>query len=246
MNKGEFSASRINTYKTCPRLFYYQYEERAEEPRHVLTLMGSALHKAIEYFYTDGKDPQATFNREFFNQVSYAQGTLLGIKGKDSPVQVAVLGRSIIEAMDWSLKPVALEQSFSLPFPNKENPVCTMRGIIDMIIGDDVIIDHKSSKVKPSKKKLAENYQFSIYAWAYREMYGKLPSVVYWHHLRTQELIEADVLTDLDARIEQITEDVKTIIADEQYDKIEKNGFCTNVCHFHDRCWGENNVENNR
>jgi hypothetical protein len=207
--------------------------------------MGSALHKAIEYFYSEGKDPQATFNREFFNQVSYAQGTLLGIKGKDSPVQVAVLGKSIIEAMDWSLKPIALEQSFSLPFPDKENPVCTMRGIIDMIVDDDIIIDHKSSKVRPSKKKLSENYQFTIYAWAYRELHGKLPSVVYWHHLRTQELLVADVLADLDARIMAIVEDVKTIIADEQYVKIEKSGFCTNVCHFHDRCWGESNVENN-
>jgi len=243
MTKNEFSASRITTYKTCPRLFYYQYIERIEEPKHVLTVMGSALHKSIELFYGKGVNAKATFLREFYNGVSYAESKL-GLRGKETPSQVALLGESIINAMDWSLKPIELEKSFSLPFPNKENPVCTMRGIIDMILDGGIIIDHKSSKTKPSKKKLMENYQFTIYAWAFREMYGRFPEKVYWHHLRTQELIEADVFTNFDKTIASIVSDIQTIISEKEYEKIPEDGFCKNVCNFYNRCWGSH-VETN-
>jgi RecB family exonuclease len=244
MSNGEFSASRINTYKTCPRLYYFKYIERLEEPKHILTIMGSALHKSIENYYEKGIPPQATFTKEFYNGVSYAESQQLGIVGKDSPAQVVMLGRSIVDAIDWGFKPIALEKSFEFPFPNKENPVCILRGVIDMILEDDIIIDHKSSKVQPSKKKLSENYQFTLYAWAYRELYGRLPQKVYWHHLRTQNLIEADVLTDFEEKLTNIVNDVKIIIADSEFTKVERNGFCDNVCHFKDKCWGSH-VESN-
>jgi CRISPR/Cas system-associated exonuclease Cas4 (RecB family) len=237
--KKEFSASRINTYKTCPKLFYYNYVEKLEEPRHVLTIMGSALHKSIENFYKKNIPPLVTFNKEFYNGVSFAENEV-GLKGRDTPVQVALLGQSIIDSIQWDFKPTELEKSFMLPFPNKENPVCIMRGIIDMILEDGIIIDHKSSKTKPTKKKLADNYQFTIYAWAYRELYGKLPEVVYWHHLRTAELITADVLTDFEEKLTNIVNDVILIINDKEFNKVEKNSFCQNVCNFYEKCWGEN------
>lgn len=243
MSKDAFSASRITTYKTCPRLYHYQYIERIEEPKHVLTIMGSALHKAIEMHYKNGANVQAIFSKEFYNGVSFAESKL-GIRGKESPVQVALIGEAILKGVDWSLKPLEIEKSFSLPFPSKENPVCIMRGIIDMVVDGGIIIDHKSTKTKPTKKKLAENYQFAIYAWAYRELYGELPDKVYWHHLRTGELIDADVLTNLDRTIELIASDILTIISDKEFKKIEQNGFCKNVCNFYDRCWGGgSNVE---
>jgi len=65
-----------------------------------------------------------------------------------------------------------------------------------------------------------------------------------WHHLRTQELLEADVLKDFDQKLTNIVEDVKLIIADKEYQKVPRNGFCDNVCHFKDKCWSEN-VESN-
>ena len=243
MTEGKFSASRINTYKTCPKLFYYKYIERQEEPKHILTIMGSALHKSIENFYLRGILPQATFTKEFYNGVVYAESNL-GVVGKDTPAQVAMLGKSIMDAIDWSFKPIELEKEFELPFPNKENPVCILRGVIDMILDGGIIIDHKSSKTKPTKKKLADNYQFTLYAWAYRELYGTLPDKVYWHHLRTQELLEADVLKDFEEKLTNIVEDVKMIITDTEYQKVARNGFCDNVCHFKDKCWSTH-VESN-
>lgn len=237
MTIPEFSASRINTYKTCPKLYYYKYHERLDEPKHILTILGSALHKSIETFYLKGTPAKATFTKEFYNGVLYAE-THSGVKGTDSPSSVAVLGSSIVDALDWSLKPVELEKAFELPFPSKENPVCILRGVIDMVVDGGIIIDHKSTKTKPTKKKLADNYQFILYAWAYRELYGTLPEKVYWHHLRTQEFIEADVLKNFEEKLQIIVDDVRTIIADVEFNKVEKNGFCTHVCHFHDKCWG--------
>lgn len=243
-NLPEFSASRINTYKTCPRLYKYKYIDKLEEPKHILTILGSALHKSIEDYYLNNTHPKLTFNKEFYNGVSYAESGV-GVVGRDNPTQVALLGQSILDSLDWSLKPTDLEMAFSLPFPDKENPVCTLRGLIDMIVSGGVIIDHKSTKVKPSRKKLAENYQFTLYAWAYRELFGSLPDKVYWHHLRTHEFIEADVLLDLDERIARIAEDVRTILADTEYSKIQRSGFCDKVCHFCSACWGGESVQDN-
>jgi CRISPR/Cas system-associated exonuclease Cas4 (RecB family) len=224
-------------------LYFFKYIEKGEaEPRHVLTIMGSALHKSIEEYYRNDKPPKLTFNKEFYDGVALAEAEV-GVVGRDSPTQVALLGQSILDSIDWSFKPVELEMAFRLPFPNKENPVCTLRGVIDMIVSGGTIIDHKSSKTKPTKKKLADNYQFTLYAWAYRELYGELPEKVYWHHLRTQELIEADVITDIDTKIEKIADDVRQILADTEYNKIPKSGFCERVCHFHNVCWGEESVE---
>lgn len=244
MTIPEFSASRINTYKTCPRLYYYKYHEKLEEPKHILTILGSALHKSIENFYLKGSPPKATFTKEFYNGVLYAE-MHSGVKGNDSPSTVAMLGSTILDSIDWSFKPIELEKAFELPFPNEETPVCTLRGVIDMILDDNIIIDHKSTKTKPTKKKLADNYQFTLYAWAHKQLYGKLPQKVYWHHLRTQELIEADVLHNFEEKVQVIADDVKAIIEDKEFPKIEKSGFCSNVCHFYAKCWGDTDVENN-
>lgn len=240
----QFSASRIGTYMTCPRLYMFKYIEKGEaEPRHVLTIMGSALHKSIEDYYKNGTPPKLTFNKEFYNTVSYAEAQEGVIMSRMTPGQVAILGQTILDSLDWSLKPLELEMSFNLPFPSKENPLCTLRGVIDMVVSGGIIIDHKSTKTKPTKKKLAENVQFTLYAWAYRELYGSLPDKVYWHHLRTQEFIEADVLDNIDGKIEEIANTIRNIINDTEYNKIPKSGFCEKVCHFHNVCWGEESVE---
>lgn len=233
-----FSASRIGTYQTCPRLYYYQYINRHEQPKHILTLMGSALHKAIEAFYTQGTQPLSVFSREFYGSLRHAD-IELGVRGKESPAEVFLIGKAILESIDWSFKPRQIELGFNLPFPSKEEPICNMRGFIDMILEDNTLVDHKSGKTKPSRKKLTENTQFLVYMWAYRELYGQFPERMYWHHLRTAELVEVKI-DNFDQRLEELEHLIKKIQADTAYEKVEQNGFCRNVCNFYEKCWGEN------
>lgn len=237
-----FSASRIATYQTCPRLYYFQYVEKLEQPKHILTLMGSALHKSIETFYQQGTQPLSVFSKEFYGSLRHAD-TAVGLRGKESPAEVFLLGQSILEKIEWTFKPIKIEMGFNIPFPSEESPVCNMRGFIDMVLEGDILVDHKSSKTKPTKKKLSDNIQFLIYMWAYNKTFGKFPEKMYWHHLRTQELIEVSI-DNFDQRIEALQDVIIRIQTDATYDKIDQNGFCRNVCNFKDRCWGTD-VETN-
>jgi RecB family exonuclease len=237
-----FSASRIGTYQTCPRLYYYQYVDRQEQPKHILTLMGSALHKAIEAFYKQGAQPLPVFSKEFYGSLRQLDAAT-GLRGKESPGEVFMIGKSILEKIDWSFKPLEIELGFNLPFPNKEHQVCDIRGFIDMIAEDGTLVDHKSGKTKPTKKKLSDNVQFLIYMWAYRQLYGQFPSKMYWHHLRTGELVEVTI-DKYEERLVTLTALIETIKSDTVFEKVEQNGFCRNVCNFYEKCWGiQENVE---
>ena len=116
-----------------------------------------------------------------------------------------------------------------------------MRGFIDMITEEGYILDHKSAGKRPTKAELAVNPQLLLYVWAYEQVYGKKPEKVFWHHLRTAELIEADVMVDYEQKIAKLTELLQSILNDTEFPKQPYGYFCTNLCTYHDLCWTQSN-----
>jgi hypothetical protein len=89
------------------------------------------------------------------------------------------------DIFDFSkFKPKQSELSFNMQFYD----ICKVRGFIDLITDDEVIVDFKSAKRKP--KDLQNDPQFMLYAWVFFQMYGKWPARVIWYHLRTHEQFE--------------------------------------------------------
>jgi ATP-dependent helicase/DNAse subunit B len=52
-----YSHSRLETFKTCPKKFYYNYIEKPdiEKKNSIEAFMGSMVHLALEKLYTDLK-----------------------------------------------------------------------------------------------------------------------------------------------------------------------------------------------
>lgn len=242
-NLPEFSASRFNTYKTCARMYYYQYSEQQPKSVHAYTVMGSALHFAIEHFYKTKEQPLTVFSTKFNELSRAAASSVTGIVAGNLISKAHQIGQDILREFDWGkLNPTEIELGFRFEFPT-ENPLVIMRGFMDMITEEGYIIDHKSAGKRPTKAELAVNPQLLLYVWAYERMYGKKPVKVYWHHLRTAELIEADVLTDYDTKLQALVDTLRTILADTEYQKQPYGYFCTNLCSYHDLCWSQQTHE---
>jgi len=67
------------------------------------------------------------------------------------------------------------------------------RAYIDWVVetNDDrlALLDHKTSKNKPSAEQVLLNPQLNIYAWLYQRVYGRLPELIGINHLETGEPI---------------------------------------------------------
>ena len=240
-NLPEFSASRFNTYKTCARMYYYQYHESQPKSVDAYTVMGSALHYAIEHYYKSKELPLTVFSTKFNELSRAAASSETGIVAGNLISKAHQIGQDIIRDFDWGrLNPTEIEFGFRFPFP-KENPLVIMRGFIDMITEEGYILDHKSAGKRPTKAELAVNPQLLLYVWAYEQVYGKKPEKVFWHHLRTAELIEADVMVDYEQKIAKLTELLQSILNDTEFPKQPYGYFCTNLCTYHDLCWTQSN-----
>lgn len=235
------SASKLKAFKKCPRQYYYKYINHTEQgdDKNMSALLGSALHKAIELYYKEGK---TNYTYEF---QQYMQHTieLWDEKGYTVSYEYNFMrdlkdGKAFLKKIDWDFfNPTELELRFSLPFP-KENPIVIINGVIDMIC-DGMVIDHKSGKEKPNKQELAHDPQFILYHWAYEQLYGKPPEIVYWHHLRTGKLIESRIKDNYADKIQQLTVDIQAMLSTTVYHRKEQDSFCRKVCAFYEKCFGE-------
>ena len=94
-----------------------------------------------------------------------------------------------IETGKISAKPFAVEKEFKLPFEDE----IVIVGKIDRVdVEDDeyIITDYKSGSTEPTQWFLDHDLQFTTYAWACLQLFGKLPKRLVWHHLRNGKLIE--------------------------------------------------------
>lgn len=184
------SASRIKSFSSCPRKFYYRYILEEPEPQNPAAAMGSAVHKTIEIVHQEGGDPVNTYNGLWIEQMKEHPE----IQTHPNVHRVHQDGVKIVEKYDFAKRtPTELELEFTLPFPDPIEPICYMRGFIDHIYEDGTVVDLKTSRNKPKLSVLGFDPQFIIYDWAFLNIYQELPKALYWHHLRTGEDLEAVV-----------------------------------------------------
>ncbi len=218
-----FSATKIDTYQTCIDSYIARYLMRMPGVQTTYSLLGRALHTAIEHMYTTGEPGHFVF-QDIINKD--AQKASYGDVAGYSYSDLMRIGYSILDTFDPSLytpmilhgAPV-LEQSFWCKFPTKENPLCLLRGYIDMVTDDGRIVDFKSSSVKPSKNKVKKSVQLLIYAFAYADEFGKLPNAALIHHLRTNKQLHFD-LSNYDHMISELEITIREMIALEKREPV--------------------------
>lgn len=193
----------------CPYAAFLRYEAQVKAPETEYQAFGSALHLALEEEHREKTFDLAgaikIFLRDFRTRIDEKEIFIQWPKLKKMEAD----GTTFLEKYAYDLglgkfpAPTVVEQEFSLPFEEIE-----IVGKIDAIEWDGetlVVIDYKSGSKKPDPWFLRHSLQFTAYAWAAREIYGKMPDKLYWHHLRTGERIET-------TRTEEDIEDLKRII----------------------------------
>ena len=217
------SASQIKQYASCRFQYFDRYRLFQFGAQDTSGLLGTAVHKAIELRYTKYVNPLATLQKTLAETLAQWQDSGKEINYRYSYAEMINDGRAILEGFNFDqFQPKELEFAFTLPFDENVK----MRGYIDLITHDGLVVDFKTAKRKPSRSMLNDDWQFAIYSWAYRETYGTLPSAVYWYHLRTHQVVPFDV-SQTDAKIEEIKQVVKTLQADD-FSDVVRTDTCSN------------------
>ena len=242
------SASKIKVFRKCSRQYYYKYmlarNDRPEDSKNVASLMGLALHKAIENKYRNNASPTGTFQTVMDTTLDEWENAGFDIKGMDYLSRSKKVGKDILNAFRWEqFNPTELEYAFTLPFPNKENPLVNMTGYIDLIDINGLVVDHKSTATAPNQDELDNDPQFFIYYWAYQQLHGEAPWKVVWNHLRTDRLYEAHIKEDYDFKLGQMIEDIQDLVnSGPHYARKEMDSFCRSVCSFRVNCYGNKSI----
>jgi CRISPR/Cas system-associated exonuclease Cas4 (RecB family) len=183
------SATRIKTFASCPRKYYYQYVKKLPSVRHPAATMGTAVHRAIDSVYKDPTaQPLNVYNGTWLEE--FRQYPELLEHAQSSRLQMD--GQKILGKYDFAARiPRETEVEFRLPYPDPIEPICLVHGFVDQIYADGTLVDLKTSRNKPIPAVLSFDPQFVLYAWAYLNMYGEVLTRGLWHHLRTSEDIEA-------------------------------------------------------
>ncbi|MBN1544700.1 PD-(D/E)XK nuclease family protein [Candidatus Woesearchaeota archaeon] len=205
MPKRVQSPSSINTYKQCPRRYFYQYIIKYPTKENIHTVRGNIVHEALEKFFS--VDINTINEGSFKKDISFYMKNLfdacwagastrlhrLGIDDErisfyynESTQMLANWLNHLFDDLEKEMKGSGsgMHEAFRRLKPielEKEfrDSELMVRGFIDAIHkdGDDIILfDYKTSK----SSELKDEYmlQLGIYAMLYERQHGKYPSKV--------------------------------------------------------------------
>jgi RecB family exonuclease len=202
----------------CSYQSFLRYEGHLETPQTHYLALGNSLHLVLEKLY--GEPPYAPvlslqeaiqmfldeFNRDITENEIFASYPQLVKARKDGADMLATY---FAQMERGELRnPIAVEQMFKLPIAGAE-----IVGKIDKVEQDDdgelIVIDYKSGATKPKEWFLRRSLQFTCYAYACEQLYGKFPKEVVWHHLKSGELLRS---TRDEWDIEQLTRTIESVV----------------------------------
>ena len=171
------SFSSIETYENCPAKWRFQYVDGlAREPSPALSF-GSSVHLALEWFHDRTvavapplEDLLAKL-REVWLSAGYADAdeeAAYRARGEE------ILTRYHAANVDPFVLPIGIEQGFSIDVDGV--PVSGKIDRLDRLPGGGYeVIDYKTNRKLPPRRKVEESLQLSIYHLAARETWGVDP-----------------------------------------------------------------------
>lgn len=200
----KISYSYIHTF-ACPYAAFLRYEGHLRGPVTPPLALGNAVHYALEQGHKETWKLDLVlklFMKEHARIIDVDNVFITYPQlRKDEGA-----GKEMLILYDDGLQkgkfeaPVEVEREFEIPF---EDEVIIV-GKMDKF-GPGSVVDYKSGQKKPDPWFLRHNLQFTTYAWAHQEIQGYLPEKLYWHHLRTGELLPTE-------RTQQDVDELKTML----------------------------------
>jgi len=183
------SASAIQLYLTCSLKYRFQHLDRL--PRLFASAnqaFGTAIHAALNWLHKErkqGRIPPLSEVLQVFEADWYAQTEIAGrveVRFDDDGDRSLLLhkGKELLTQY-YHLPAGAVRDSefyFTLPLVNPatgEVLDVPIRGVIDLVEQDDVIVEFKAPQKAPPMSELPDNIQVTTYAYAYAKLFGKPP-----------------------------------------------------------------------
>ncbi len=218
MGKRVESPSSINTFKQCPRKYFYQYIEKLPTFPTIHTVRGNIVHSVLEDFYTvdvssfTQEDYPVRFKVEIqkllLRQWSASREELQRLHLTSDELRM-YFEETMLMVLNWCdhfvrdlakelPKHSSLSDAFQAITPLREKEFVSerhsLRGFVDAIhfVGDEVhILDYKTSSSTDIKESM--RLQLALYCLLYKEQHGVLPNKVGIFFLRdTVRMMKVD------------------------------------------------------
>ncbi|HLD26743.1 MAG TPA: UvrD-helicase domain-containing protein [Patescibacteria group bacterium] len=165
----QFSFSQLETYKTCPLRYKYQYSIKIPIPKNSASSFGESVHRTLHKLYSMVKEKQHPTSEDLIKLYD-TSWIPLGYESTQHEQHTKEKGRIMLDTYyktyyQNNTHIIDLEKRFKI----KIAPDLSIVGKIDRvdmrIDGMLEIVDYKTGK-KPSDKELQKNIQLTLYALA--------------------------------------------------------------------------------
>lgn len=225
-----YSHSRIETYKSCPKKFYFQYIEKPEieEKRGIEAFLGSMVHLALEKLYKDLKFTKLNSLEEIIDyyleewEKNYDQ-TIEIVRQDYTPENYKEMGKKYITEYYEKYHPfdtgktIGLEMEVTFRFLDDYGTAYDLIGYIDRLtmINDEhfEIHDYKTNNALKTQEEVDNDKQLALYSIAVKKMYPTVKRVdLVWHFLAfNTELRSSRSDKDLEDLEKEIVRDIQEI-----------------------------------
>lgn len=258
------SPSSINTYRQCPRKYFFVYSLKLPAKQSIHLVRGSVAHKALEDFFAlmpelIGSDYRLELQKFILALLEKAWKSAdfsrLGMPACELAFYYEETQMMMVNWLNLFCKKISIamaqgssfSDAFTMLKPKTEvkyidNELNVMGYIdaIEEIAGKVRLMDYKTSK----NAHIGDDYrlQLAIYALLYQRKHGKMPNKVGIYFLKSDEqTIDVDESLILDAKfqIEQVHQETAEKNTIEQYPKKE-SPLCkwgSGQCDFYEYCF---------
>lgn len=171
------SYSSLESYKTCPLKYRFQYVDRIKEPKSKEQVFGTLIHSVLRYIHTPATvQPSLEEALNVFSQ-NWEDDLYPDEREKQAAFSQGVeIIRRYYERNDPNEATVVdLESRFALEIGGQDDGGHVIAGIIDRIDakpdGGFEIIDYKTAKKMPPQERVDNDLQLSIYLKAFLSRY---------------------------------------------------------------------------
>lgn len=182
-HSDHLSNSQVNEFLMCGQLYKYHRIDGRIPMSGLGATAGKAFHQYMASAFRDLGEPQKVLEERA--EICYwAEWS-----GKDmdsflpppknqkeldgSKKNLLTCARETFAKYREELKPMAIEQEFNIELNGTK-----IKGFIDMITEDGILIDWKTGKNKPGEGAANMSAQLAIYDMAYRKLTGNIPEKI--------------------------------------------------------------------
>ncbi len=182
------SPSQLTLYLTCSLKYRFEYIDRLPKPfRSAAAALGTAVHAALQWLHRarkEGRHPPLDEVLRVFDGDWHAQHLAKEIHSAEDPAKLALKAKELLTAYYHQAPPkevTGAEVPFQVPLVNPttgEVLELPLRGIIDLVEGEDELVEFKTPKATPPLDALPDNLQLTAYSYAYEILFGRPPKVI--------------------------------------------------------------------